>query len=385
MSSSSSTAASRGESAILGALVGDAASLGTHWIYARVSVEAAVGGALGVGGEFAAPVEAYHAARRSGQATMYGEGLLCMARSLAATKGVFDESDFVAQWVRSFGVCGTFCGYADTVTRETISNYLRLASENGKATYPPASLDGPRRGALYMGVKGAATSLSGAALAARAVAIAAEAGAPEHAEWAVAAAAAWERMLRGSIAAADDQSNTLGKLVPAAVAAAGAPDFAAILERAVRVTQNDDDAVLFFVPLARAIEAAVLGSAATPRAAVEAALPHFDATRGALIREALAAADAGDDVWDVLKRFGSSCQAKSTAPVTAFMLARYGSTGFAAAIRHNMVGESAARACVIGAVLGALGCTPDDWLERVDASARNEAAALAKTIAAHLA
>lgn len=89
---------SRGTAAIIGAAVADAASLGLHWVYSLSDLEKAVKGPLGTGGEFLPPVATYHKLRTSGQCTMYGEGLLCMARSLASTKGVFSPSSFVNEW-----------------------------------------------------------------------------------------------------------------------------------------------------------------------------------------------------------------------------------------------------------------------------------------------
>ena len=315
---------------------------------------------------------------------MYGEGLLVMARTLAANKNVFSESAFLTEWKAAFGVCGTFAGYADHVTRTTIYNMMRVADENEAATMPPKGTAEALRGPLYFGVKNAAATLTGDALTAHAAALVVELGAPEQEAWAITAAAAWDKMLRSPVAADDNQSNTLGKLIPAAVAAAGTADFAARIERAVRVTQANDDAVGYFVPFARAIEAVVLGTVTTPRAALDATLPHFDAERGARVREAIAAADAGEDVWAVLARFGSSCAAASTAPVTAYLLARYGTEGFEPLIRYNMVGDSASRACVLGAILGALGGTPATWLERLDPTLRAETEALAGTVAGFL-
>lgn len=312
-----------------------------------------------------------------------------MARSLASSPGrLLSHSSFVDAWKSSFGPCGSYVGYCDSCTRTTILNALKVGADNERLTYPPSTVTGAACGALYMGVKAAAAAGSGGAeLAARAAAVAVEAGAPEASAWAVAAAAAWERLLRAPIASSDDQSNTLGKLVPAAIAAAGAPDFSARVDAAVRLTQDSDEAVGYFVPLARAIEAAVLGTASTPRAAVEAALPHFDAARGARMREALAAADdAALSDWDAIAKFGASCAAASTAPVVAFVLARHGARGFEAAVRVNMVGESAARACVIGAVLAPLlGGAPAEWLARLDPALREEALALAPRIAGDVA
>lgn len=386
MSSSTETPSSRGAAAILGAVVADAASMGTHWLYSQADVEKAIPGGLGSGGEFLPPVASHHKLRKAGQGTMYGEGLLVYARTLAAGGGRFDEAAFLQNWKSSFGLCGSFCGYADHTTRATNYAMMKLAAENEAATMPPAGAPAALRGPLYMGVKAAASgALVGTALKERAAAVAAELGAPaEVGEWAAAAAAAWERILRSPVASDDGESNTFGKLVPAAVAAAGAPDFAERVARAVRVTQDNADVLGYCVPLARAVEAAVLGAAATPRAAVEAALPHLSAERAARVREALALADAGADTWAAVAKFGARCAVANTAPLTAFILARYGADGFAQAVRHNLVGDSASRACVIGAVLAALGgagAPPQDWLARLDAPLREEAGALARAVA----
>ena len=89
----------RGTAAIIGAAVADAASLGLHWVYNLKDVEKAINGPYGSGGEFLfPPVASYHKLRTSGQCTMYGEGLLCMSRSLVSTKGVFSSSNFINEW-----------------------------------------------------------------------------------------------------------------------------------------------------------------------------------------------------------------------------------------------------------------------------------------------
>jgi len=391
--SSSPARLSRGARAIVGAAVADAASLGTHWLYDRAAVDAAAGGSLGRGGEFSSPVARWHAARRAGQLTMYGEGLLVMSRSLAAKGGRLDVADFNERWMASFGPCGSFSGYADGVTKATVLSALTIAAECSKLTYPPAAvLDGAARGRLWAGAKAAAEALAaGAELDARAAAVATDAGLPEHADWAVAAARAWDRMMRSSIATTSDkQSNTMGKLVPAAVAYAGKADFDEAVERAIRATQDHDEVVAYFAPLARIIEAAVTGAAASPLAAVEAGLAHVkDAAHAARLREAVALAAASEEekpTWDVVQKFGSACDAASTAPVAVFMLLRHGGS-FVSAVRFNMVGESAARACFIGAVLAALGgadgagALPAEWLERLEPAARAEVLELAQKIA----
>jgi ADP-ribosylglycohydrolase len=209
--------------------------------------------------------------------------------------------------------------------------------------------------------------------------------------WVRTASAAWGRLLNDPIGADDDQSNFLGKLVPVAARFAGSPDFARAVEESIRSTQDNDDAVAWGLPAARMVEAAVLGRARTGREAVEAALPHFSKEQLVPVKAALAAAESepGEDPFDVVARLGASCNASMTVPVSVYFLARdKGDPGYAQALRANMLagGESCARACLIGAVLGACkagqeeagGGVPESWVsEKLGARHRERALAAA--------
>jgi hypothetical protein len=102
----------RARQAVVGALVGDAAALGLHWIYDADRL-AEMGGEAP---EFREPdlrayrgVSAYlaHKGKRAGDRTHYGEQLLVLLRSLAATGGALDVVDYERRFVDAFGPGGT--------------------------------------------------------------------------------------------------------------------------------------------------------------------------------------------------------------------------------------------------------------------------------------
>jgi hypothetical protein len=291
--------------------------------------------------------------------------------------------------IQAFGLGGTYTGYCDGVIKGTLFNYMKIASENEKHTYPPPEVTPEVRSKLYTGIKTAAEALSGAELEARASAIASEVGAPQAAPWAVTAAQSWERILRGSISIDDAQSNTLGKLIPLAVAASGKATFEAEVEAGISVTQCSAVAVAYHTFCARLVEAAVLGegSATTPLGVVEAALGRTKDERVcSAVREAMALgqlSEGSKPTSEVIAHFGAACAATSTVPLVVFMLVRHGGGGFEGAVRFNLLGESAARACVIGAVLGALGGkAPEAWVEKLNEATRGELLDLAPKVAA---
>ena len=116
-----------GIEAVLGGLVADAAALGVHWIYDTGRV-ADVGGAEP---EFLEPdraaykgVPAYfaHQGKSAGDLTHYGEQLMVALESLAATGGELDASDYERRFVERFGPGGSWVGYIDYATRETLRN-----------------------------------------------------------------------------------------------------------------------------------------------------------------------------------------------------------------------------------------------------------------------
>lgn len=375
-------AAARVEAALLGAIVADAAALSTHWIYAAPELQAA----LAAHPAFGPVVSRWHPQRAPGSGTLYGEHAMVLARSLAERGGLAVPA-YRKAFLEAFGAGGSYVGYVDKATKHTVFNLLKLAADNEAALAPGAP--GVDRGAamklfpLLGGLaEGAADeAAAGEAAAAKLREVAGDAATEPTLAWARGAGAAQWRMAHTPAGAKDDQSNALGKLVPAAAFYAGKPEFAAQVEAAIRATQDHDAAVAWLLPAARMVEAAVTGAAGDAKAAVEAGIAACAAgsPQRARLEEAVAAAGTEGDAWAAGQRFGNSCPAASTVPLAAWAMLRgaQGAAGaqaaYEAAVKLTIAsgGENAARACLVGGVMGALaGGVPDAWLQQVEPKLR---------------
>lgn len=396
---------------LLGSLVADAAALPTHWIYAKDALRAALQAAPVFG-----PVKStWHPLKSTGELSMYGEGGLVLAASLAAAKA-WAPADYRDRFMAAFGPGGTYVGYVDGATKSTVFNVMKLGVDNAAALRPGPGVSPAVMKAAYpvLGPAGkgapseAAAADAGEAKAREAAAAATGGAALDDATlaWARAHAAAQWRIANAPAGAADDQSNAFGKLPLAAAFAAGTPGFAATLEGVVRATQNHDDAVAWMLPAARMVEAAVsAGAAGSPRAAVDAGLAALDAAAAAgdakaatiagKLREAVALAEAEaaappadvlDACWAAGSRFGNSCPLPSTLPLVVYALLRRGDgVAYADAVRDAIAcgGETAARAALVGGVLAALGrAPPAEWVAQLAPGVRSRLDALAPGVEA---
>jgi len=108
----------RARGAIWGQLTGDAACLGTHWIYDLEQMKADFPEIHG----FETPRAGhYHAGKHPGNQTHYGDGALVMLESVSRL-GRFDPADFGARFIQFFD-SPDYHGYRDKATRETLENY----------------------------------------------------------------------------------------------------------------------------------------------------------------------------------------------------------------------------------------------------------------------
>ncbi|NJD06224.1 MAG: ADP-ribosylglycohydrolase family protein [Methylococcaceae bacterium] len=104
--------------AIWGQFVGDAACLGSHWIYDPVDMRRRYPRLQG----FEEPAEGhYHAGKRPGDQTHYGDAAVLLLQSIAAL-GRFDPRDFGRRFVALMG-SADYRGYRDHATRETLAVY----------------------------------------------------------------------------------------------------------------------------------------------------------------------------------------------------------------------------------------------------------------------
>ena len=109
--------------AVWGQFVGDAAALGTHWIYNLSDLQQLY--PSGVNG-FEAPKKGhYHFGKKPGDQTHYGDGALVLLESLAK-EGRFDPKAFGRSFVENFQP-GVYSGYIDKATRGTLENYQAFA------------------------------------------------------------------------------------------------------------------------------------------------------------------------------------------------------------------------------------------------------------------
>ncbi|NVO56998.1 ADP-ribosylglycohydrolase family protein [Rhodobacteraceae bacterium B1Z28] len=115
---------------VIGALVGDAASLGLHWLYDQPRIAQLAGDTPEFCGTTAKDFEgvpAYfaHPLKRPGDLTQYGEQLMVLLRALAASGGTYDQTVYNAEFAAHFGYGGTYSGYIDHATRETLDNLAK--------------------------------------------------------------------------------------------------------------------------------------------------------------------------------------------------------------------------------------------------------------------
>jgi ADP-ribosylglycohydrolase len=105
--------------ALWGQLVGDAAALGSHWIYDLDLMRQRF--PQGLNG-FEAPAEGhYHFGKKPGDQTHYGDGALVLLESIAQV-GHFDARAFGLRFLEAFEP-GLYQGYIDQSTKGTIANY----------------------------------------------------------------------------------------------------------------------------------------------------------------------------------------------------------------------------------------------------------------------
>ena len=114
--------------AVWGQFVGDAAALGTHWIYDLAELQQLCPDSVH---GFEAPKEGhYHFGKQPGDQTHYGDGALVLLESLAK-EGRFDERAFGRRFVEIFQP-GTYSGYIDKATKGTVENFLAFAKSKSK-------------------------------------------------------------------------------------------------------------------------------------------------------------------------------------------------------------------------------------------------------------
>ena len=297
---------------IWGEFVGDALCLGSHWIYDLNELGKRFPG--GVSGFETPVVGHYHAGKRSGDFTHYGDAALLMLQSVAQT-GQFSPQDFGGRFIAFFS-SREYRGYLDHATKGTLENYLPFAAQ-----FPNN---------------------------------------PYH--------------FQGGTD--DDQPATATRLAPVVVAHFQDEALLRVVKSATQVCQNNSRAVVYMkchaLVLKSLLSGGGLGDAFKTGAKAVADEPEYGRELSGATEAVIGMLD--QEVREVTLKLGQSCPLKSSYPAAMHAALKYQDDPRRALLESaNAGGDNAARCAMIGAWLGALhgvNGIPREWLDKVNK--RNE-------------
>lgn len=360
-------------SAIAGGYVADAASLGLHWLYSSDRITE-VGGKTpeflppradyfeGVFGYFA------HEGKKPGDLSHYGAATKVLTDSLLANQGELNIRDYQRRFANYFGPGGAWQGFIDNPTRGTLNNLVtteQKAIEQAFSSIQTELTDEQKR-VLVQKVLPYTRRLTGDQLAApvrKAINLTYQDARIQDAG--VFLAETIDQHLQPESGADDKQLPAVSKLPPLVACYLGQSDLMDRVDAAVRVTNNNDEAVAWAHCAARLLERLFLGI--PPAEAIEAAVelaPSPENLTAAISDSALAPIKAGD-------RFGRTCYLHEAMPVCFHIISQ--ASSFTDAIRANIHcgGDSCGRAWLIGPAMAAIHGVgsekgvPLSWLARV--------------------
>jgi len=229
--------ASRAKGAVLGNIVGDAAAVPNHWVYDPDKMEAHVKAAKR-GPAFCDPPGNSFYYTDPGELSCYADQTMCLLESLVASQG-FDEADYAARLAKMFG---RESSYELDATDPDNWPQLKQNPKDAEGKIIDSKrvwrmpLDGPWR---HGSIKGFLTNYVD------------------------------KNLGPGKSGSDDKQVDGCCKVPPLVALYAGDAALLPTVERAVRVTQDTDEAVAYACAFARILESLVTGAAATVAEACE--------------------------------------------------------------------------------------------------------------------
>jgi hypothetical protein len=368
-------------SAVLGILVSDASAMGVHWIYSQGKISQIAKQHDGRV-EFLEPEETNykgvpaffaHPHKSAGDSSSYGEYVYILLRSLSSNG--FESGAYIRAFSEYFGIGGEYVGYADGPMRETIYNITKLGKEiRRKVLDTESSLEDDRKGiaAHYISRYFFEFDTEGLKETLRAPLKLQEFSKEELA--AVDALVDAVSSIPKSIGPDDDQMPALSRSAVLAHFYAG-DELDEKVEEAVRITNDNDDAVGYSKFLARILRS--LYEAGRPAAADAPGTLRelIDEHRGVLSEKARALVEQALEMpaldhRGATKTFGAACHVHMAVPLVIHLLLN--TTSFTEANRYNILssGDNCGRAIMLGALAGALYGTggeagiPDEWIDR---------------------
>lgn len=363
--------------ALAGGWVADAASLGMHWLYNSERI-AEVGGDSP---EFLPPRAEYytkgfgyfaHEGKQVGDVSHYGAATGVLTDSLLANNGNLDIRDYQRRFRSFFGPGGHWQGFIDNPTRITLENFNaieRNAVEQAQSSMPAALTEKQKR-ILVQKVMPYTRRLSGDQLAQPVrEAINLTYRETEVQEAGVHLAETIDHQMVRESGADDTQLPAVSKLPPLVASHCGSDNLLEVTEAAVRVTNNNDDAVAWARCAAVLLDRLFQGEELPE--AMDAAIteaPDPDSLHRACAGSKLDGVGAGD-------AFGRTCYLHEAMPVIFHILNH--ATSYTEAIRANIYcgGDSCGRGWIIGPAMGGIhgvgGKTgiPLSWLAKVNRAA----------------
>ena len=364
------------KNAIWGAFVADAAAMGLHWLYDQkrireVAPEAPEFRVPTAGDYEGVPSYFAHGHKSVGDLSHYGEQMLVMLRSLAANDGLYSKAHYQNTFVQHFGYGGEYQGYIDHPTRNTLDKITRVETKALKrARKLRFKGDDTQSQSLINQILALVKADAEDELESKALEIAGviKEGINEQkdfGDYALRVLSALRPV--GDYPGANDvQLPALSKLPPLIAVQLDAQSLSAMVESAVRVTNNCDTAVDFAHSSSVLMQAAMQGESI--ETSLELCLKYSSAKVHKQIAEALAM--TGNSNAEVTNKIGMSCYLRFGVPCVAHNLATTDS--YQTAIRDNIYagGDSCGRAILLGAVLGATygigGCgIPQEWIDKL--------------------
>jgi ADP-ribosylglycohydrolase len=302
------TSEDRLKGAIWGQFVGDAAALGTHWIYDLDDLEKLY--PEGVNGFEAPKEDHYHFGKAPGEQTHYGDGALVLLESIA-NDGMFHAPAFGRSFVESFRP-GLYAGYFDKATKGTLENFTKFVEAR-----PGDDFD------FQQG-------------------------------------------------ADDDQLAAASRLGALVVRYWNDPDLLSVVEQATRVCQNNEHAVAYMKFNALLLsELLNKNDVPTALAHATEKIVTFEPKLGPDIRlQVHQAIDlVSQEVTDATLAFGQSCPLPKSFPSSIHALLKHADNFEAAVLAVLRAGgDNAGRAAMVGAWLGAhlgIDAIPEPWRTRL--------------------
>jgi ADP-ribosyl-[dinitrogen reductase] hydrolase len=299
--------------AIWGQFVGDAAALGSHWVYDLNELKQLFPD--GVEGFETPADDHYHSAKRPGDQTHYGDGALVLLETVADDPS-FDPAEFGRRFVEVFRP-GVYPGYLDKATQGTLANFERAQQEkpNGKFDF--------------------------------------QAGAD------------------------DDQLATPSRIAAVVARYWSRPDLLQMVARTTRVTQNNPTAIATTQAEAYLLRELITGEPLLSAVGkLKSSLDEFAGDLASGLRSSIQQAQdkTSADVVSVTLEFGQACPLPQSFPSALHAFLRH-SSDFRAAILETLRagGDNAGRAAVVGAWSGAylgVDAIPLEWRTRLSNASR---------------